>query len=419
MSDLESTPNIMVVDDTPSAASLLENILRKRGCQVSSFFRGRMALAAAAIKPPDLILLDITMPEMDGYEVCECLKADAKTREIPVIFISALNEVMDKVKAFGCGGVDYVTKPFQHREVCARVQTHLELQRQKRKLQESHSQLRHKHQQMQADLDLAREIQMGLLPRQFPTFPHDVPEHLSALTFCGHYQPAASLGGDFYQVMALSNSTAGVLICDVMGHGVRAALVTGMIRGLVEELCNPASNIASDPGGMMTRINRSLLDILQQAHTTLFVTAFYLVADVARGYIRYSNAGHPCPFLVRRSQSVVELVHDNHRGGPILGMFEDAVFPSCEQPITDGDLVLLFTDGVFEVENPDGQIYGEERLLEAVGKHQHLPAKKLLGEIVDGIQQFSLPGGFVDDVCLVGMEVAHVGWDIAVAPDHP
>ena len=325
MNDLDSSPNIMVVDDTPSATNLLENILRKRGCQVSSFSQGRMALAAATTQPPDLILLDITMPEMNGYEVCERLKSDAKTREIPVIFISALNEAMDKVKAFGCGGVDYVTKPFQLGEVYARVQTHLELQRQRRQLQESHSQLNRKHQQMQADLDLAREIQLGLLPRKFPTFPRGAGQHQSALTFCGHYQPAASLGGDFYQVMALSDSTAGVLICDVMGHGVRAALVTGMIRGMMEELCNPAASIASDPSEMMTRINRSLFDILQQANTTLFVTAFYLVADVVRGRIRYTNAGHPYPLLVRRSQGVVEPVHDNG-GGAILGMFEDAVF---------------------------------------------------------------------------------------------
>ena len=347
------------------------------------------------------------------------MKADEKTREIPVIFISALNEDMDKVKAFGCGGVDYVTKPFQFREVYARVQTHLELQRQKRGLQESHARLHHKHQQMQADLDLAREIQMGLLPRQFPTFPSGVSQQESALTFCGHYQPAASLGGDFYQVMALSNSMAGVLVCDVMGHGVRAALVTGMIRGLMEELCNPAANIASDPGGMMTRVNRSLFDILEQADATLFVTAFYLVADVARGHIRYANAGHPSPLLVRRSQAVVEPIGDDAEGGSVLGMFENAVFPSCQRPITDGDLVLLFTDGVFEAEGPDRRAYGVERLQEAVRERLRLPADKLLDEIVAGIQQFSQPRGFMDDVCLVGMEVAHVGGCAADAPDRP
>ena len=135
-------PNIMVVDDTPANLKLLEGMLQQRGCQVRSFLRGRLALDAAATEPPDLILLDVNMTEMNGYEVCKELKADAKLKDIPVLFISALNETSDKVKAFDCGGVDYVTKPFQFKEVYARVETHLELRRQKRELQENYARLR-------------------------------------------------------------------------------------------------------------------------------------------------------------------------------------------------------------------------------------------------------------------------------------
>ena len=137
MSDSEPKAKIMVVDDTPANLKLLEDMLEARDYQVRAFSRGRPALAAAASQPPDLILLDVNMPEMNGYEVCKQLKADAKLKDIPVLFISALNETTDKVKAFSCGGVDYVTKPFQFEEVQARVQTHLELQRQKRELQEN------------------------------------------------------------------------------------------------------------------------------------------------------------------------------------------------------------------------------------------------------------------------------------------
>ncbi|HSN89946.1 MAG TPA: hybrid sensor histidine kinase/response regulator [Anaeromyxobacteraceae bacterium] len=134
-------PSIMLVDDTPANLKVLEEVLRGRGYRVRSFPRGRLALAAAAGEPPDLILLDINMPEMDGYETCERLKADETLKEIPVIFISASNETMDKVRAFGVGGVDYVAKPFQFDEVEARIQTHLELRRQKRQLQESYQRL--------------------------------------------------------------------------------------------------------------------------------------------------------------------------------------------------------------------------------------------------------------------------------------
>lgn len=122
-------PDILVVDDTPANLLLLTGMLKERGYRVRPVLSGKLALQAARAEPPDLILLDITMPEMNGYEVCKQLKADAALKEIPVIFISALNETIDKVKAFGVGGVDYLTKPFQFEEVYARVQTHLQLHR--------------------------------------------------------------------------------------------------------------------------------------------------------------------------------------------------------------------------------------------------------------------------------------------------
>jgi len=123
--------NIMAVDDNPANLKLLEGMLRQQGYQVRSFPRGRLALASSAENPPELILLDINMPEMNGYEVCERLKSDEKLARIPVIFLSALGETEDKMKAFQSGGVDYVTKPFQLEEVLARVDTHIKLQRAK------------------------------------------------------------------------------------------------------------------------------------------------------------------------------------------------------------------------------------------------------------------------------------------------
>ena len=138
----QPVPSIMVVDDTPANLRLLTGMLKERGYKVRPVSSGKFALQTAKHDPPDLILLDIIMPEMNGYEVCECLKADEQLSGIPVIFISALNETMDKVKAFKVGGVDYVTKPFQFEEVQARVATHLELRRQKRLVQESNEQLR-------------------------------------------------------------------------------------------------------------------------------------------------------------------------------------------------------------------------------------------------------------------------------------
>ncbi|OGV58520.1 MAG: hypothetical protein A2X49_13070 [Lentisphaerae bacterium GWF2_52_8] len=135
-------PSVLMVDDTPANLELLSGMLKGRGYKVRAAVSGELALRAIRNNPPDLILLDITMPEMNGYEVCEKLKSDEKLKDIPVIFLSALSETMDKVKAFGAGGVDYITKPFQFEEVEARVETHLELRRQKRQLQENYDKLR-------------------------------------------------------------------------------------------------------------------------------------------------------------------------------------------------------------------------------------------------------------------------------------
>ena len=138
----QNQPSVLMVDDTPANLELLSGMLKGRGYKVRAAVSGALALRAIRNDPPDLILLDITMPEMNGYEVCEKLKADEKLKDIPIIFLSALSETMDKVKAFGVGGVDYITKPFQFEEVEARVETHLELRRQKRQLQENYEKLR-------------------------------------------------------------------------------------------------------------------------------------------------------------------------------------------------------------------------------------------------------------------------------------
>ncbi len=141
ISEREQQGNIMVVDDQPANLKLLEDLLRSQGYRVRSFPRGRLALTAAKQNAPDLILLDINMPEMNGYEVCERLKADANLKEVPVIFLSALDETSDKLKAFQSGAVDYITKPFQFDEVRARVETHSQLHQLQRSLRQHNGQL--------------------------------------------------------------------------------------------------------------------------------------------------------------------------------------------------------------------------------------------------------------------------------------
>jgi PleD family two-component response regulator len=146
----QDKPNILIVDDTPENLHLLSRMLMWQNYKVRAANNGLMALKSARVNPPDLVLLDIVMPEMDGYETCEQLKADAQTRDIPVIFISALDRAFDKVRAFEVGGVDYVTKPFQAEEVLARVATHLALRALQIRLEDANARLEEQNRELQA-----------------------------------------------------------------------------------------------------------------------------------------------------------------------------------------------------------------------------------------------------------------------------
>src|SRR6476660_7773061 len=179
---VEQSASILIVDDTPANLQVLAGMLKDRGYKVRPVPSGKLALLAARRDPPDLILLDINMPEMNGYEVCEHLKADDKLKGAPVIFISALTEPLDKVKAFAIGGVDYLTKPFQMEELHARVQTHLKLRLLQIDLEEHSQHLEQARERLELDLRWARLVQRGFLPQRTPEIP--------GYEFFSYYEPA-------------------------------------------------------------------------------------------------------------------------------------------------------------------------------------------------------------------------------------
>lgn len=268
------------------------------------------------------------------------------------------------------------------------------------------SELRAKNEQMEDDLKMAREIQVAILPQAYPAFPKTAPPDQSALRFSHHYNPTETLGGDFFTVLALSDTEAGVFICDVMGHGVRSALVTTMLRALVEELAPEAH----DPGKLLTRINRDLSAMLKQTGAPMFTTAFYVVADVARGEMRYAKAGHPNPLHFQRATGVVEPLRcAPGTAGPALGMFAQTVYQTNREPLGAGDWVLLFTDGAFEVVGADNQDFDQKQLLALARQNATGAPEQLIQTLLAEIQHFSGATTFADDVCFVGMEVTRIG----------
>lgn len=258
--------------------------------------------------------------------------------------------------------------------------------------------LREKNQQMKEDLEMARELQQAFLPA--PLAQSSTSD--GRLRFFHRYQPSQTLGGDFFDIIELTQSKTGVLVCDVMGHGVRAALVTAILRALVGELAPMADN----PGQFLASINHALLGIMRQTKTPTFATAFYLVADVGNGELRFANAGHPNPLRVGRDQALPrELPFAMRSAGPALGLFENATYVTQCAPLADHNVIVLYTDGIFEVDNQRGEQYGRQRLRDTLDRLRDVPAAKLLDELLTDVRRHSGRTDFPDDVCLLAMEV--------------
>jgi sigma-B regulation protein RsbU (phosphoserine phosphatase) len=268
-------------------------------------------------------------------------------------------------------------------------------------LARSREELRSKNQAMEENLRVAGDIQLTMLPQQYPAFPQNVPPEQSAFRFVHRYQPSEGVSGDFFNVSAISDTEVGVLICDVTGHGIRAALVTAMIRALAEEL----KPLARDPGNFLQKLNSDLGNILKNTGSPMLTTAFYLVANCETSKLRFANAGHPKPLLVRRSTGdVTTLGNACGRGQPALGLFENPAYETTETSIVPGDFVMLFTDGLYEVQGQNEELYSQQRLLLDVKNLMHLPPGALFDELIAAIRFYAVGNTFDDDVCLVGID---------------
>lgn len=272
------------------------------------------------------------------------------------------------------------------------------------KLNRLTSELRARNQALQEDLEMARELQNALLPQRFPSFPHGAAEQDSAVRFYHYFQPSMTVSGDFFDVLDISDEMAGLFICDVMGHGVRAALVAATVRALVSEL----RPIWSDPGDFLGQLNRALLATYRNSESTLFASAFYVVADLAHHELRYANAGHPNPLRVTHGafDAVANSAPlDGNKAGPALGLLADADYQTYRCGLSPRDVLLLFTDGLFEVEGSEGRLYDYHRLSRAVGDRSRLPTRELCHSLIADVRQFSVNRQFNDDVCLVAMDI--------------
>jgi phosphoserine phosphatase RsbU/P len=260
-----------------------------------------------------------------------------------------------------------------------------------------------KNAQLESDLRMAREVQLALLPRDYPSLSYFGKSGYSALTFAHCYRPAEAVGGDFFDIFPLSPTRAGIFICDVMGHGLRAALVTAIIRTLLEELRPMMQN----PGRFLSALNLQLRAILERVDEPFIATAFYLTADTATKETQFANAGHPPPMRVRRNEQTVErILSESGKAGPGLGLFDDVSYSTSRSAFQQNDCILLFTDGLYEVESPEGEQFGLDAVISSLKNHADLPAEKLFNALLADACNFSRKPEFDDDVCIVAVELS-------------
>lgn len=344
----------------------------------------------------DVVLLDLSLPDCRGIATFECLSTTF--RHLPILVLTGHDDEETAVQAVRLGAQDYLVKGQMNGDSLARAISYaIERKRVASQMAILAEELGARNAVLREELDLAHEIQRALLPGPLQPL-HEHPE-TRPWQLAHRYLPTESLAGDFFKAYALSEGRVGILICDVMGHGVRSALIAALLCGLVEEF----EFEREAPGLMLTRLNAGLSRVLGPARAAMFATACYVVVDPAKRQLHISIAGHPGPYLLRHAGAQVERL--TPRRGPALGLCETAVFPEATVPIGGDDLILLYTDGISEVEGPGGEFF-EARLPEALRCHAGEEPEAFLDDLLDDARRFSCTGGFHDDVCLIALHVS-------------
>lgn len=421
---------VLLVEDNPTDALLVKAVLessshcdgfaggegaaRERGgiCLLESsaapnfFFevvtvdRLGLAIERARLEHFDVMLLDLGLPDAQGLQTFE--RARASISQIPIVVLSGLGDNALAVRAVQLGAQDYLPKAGVLDDRLPRaIRYALERHQVETEKALVTAELRRRNEELEEELQMAREVQQALLPHIYPS----VLTADTSLRFAHCYRPAAALSGDFFSILSLSSNRAGVLICDVMGHGVRAALIGSLLRGFLDQFLS----IANEPGRFLSSVNGLLTKTLQHAGIDAFVTAFYFVADLERRKLLYANAGHPSALILRRAAGRVDWLRRGEQACPPLGLLSQVFYPTAETELGATDSIISFTDGLPEAENTSGEQFGCDRLLEEAAKRLEAPCERLVQELVRETQRFAGRVDFSDDVCLVGMDVVRRG----------
>lgn len=387
MNSTSDQPTVLIVDDTPQNIHLLRETLREN-CRIMAATSGAKAVEMAKRVPrPDLILLDVMMPEMDGYQVCEELRKDPATEKIPVMFVTALSELGDEERGLALGAVDYITKPFHPALVRARVHNQLELKRHRDFLEEEVRRRTEEaleatlaREKLESELAVARALQSSLLPSL----------NDESLGIGAGLRPARAVGGDLYEYYQLDSRRLMVAVGDVSDKGVAASLF--MVRVLT--LLRTFASQGKDVSELLADMNKALCE---DNDTFMFVTLVCCMIDTETGEWEMASGGHEPPVVLGEGAPYV-LDMDS---GPALGLLPTAKFPMQKGRFNANSSFLFYTDGVTEAVSGEDDFFGDERLLEACDTLSELEPSEAVEKVFRAVDDFVGHAEQFDDMTLL------------------
>lgn len=372
---MDDRPLVLIVDDSSVNLMLLTGILKKEGFRTLQSRGGAEARKIALENPVDLILLDILMPEENGFETCQKLKEDPKTSPIPVIFISALEDVENKVKGLTIGGVDYISKPFEREEVLARTRLHIKLNRAYQTI----------IREQREKLLLVKRAQENLLVK---------PEEIPDAQFKILYQPIQEAGGDYYDVLELGQGIFGFFLGDISGHDVGTSLATSALKVALRQNSGPLYT----PAETIRILNDLIKPIFEEGR---YLTANYVQLNRNKSLITYLSAGHPAGLLVPKTGDLQVL----ESTGDVLGIFSSIHVDMRERSVSTGDRFFLFSDGLIEgfKKKKVQRAEGTARLMELLEQTRN----QTLDQVMETVKVQFFPQGELpeDDMVFLGVEV--------------
>jgi len=371
---------ILVVDDEPINLQVLTNQLSLERYSVMIATNGEDAIRIVEEHLPDLLILDIMMPRMSGLEVCRRLRENHSLHELPILMLTAKNQLNDIIAGFEAGANDYLAKPFDKREMIARVNTLVAL---KEAIDKNNSYIA-----LQKELEIANRILQSILP--------DVLPEMKDLSIHAHYHPMEEVGGDFYDFHVVDNDRIGVLIADVSGHGVPSAIIAAMMKVAF----SLQKSIAHEPIDVLREINQ----ILRGKYGRQMITAIYAYLDMKSGTLRGSSAGH-FPIIIYRKAD--QQIHEFKPKGWAMGLQPELKLSQEEFTLRGGDRIILFTDGIIEARNRDGELFGYETFVRLIRDNQDMAPREFSDFILKRITEWCQQGRmFDDDLTLIVMDVA-------------